>query len=29
MIDEQNFEEAAVIRDEINKINSESQSQGV
>ena len=29
MIDEQNFEEAAVIRDEINKINSENQSRGV
>jgi len=29
MIDEQNFEQAAVIRDEINKINSESQNQGV
>jgi protein arginine kinase activator len=29
MVDEQNFEEAAVIRDEINKINSESQSQVV
>lgn len=28
MIEEQNFEEAAIIRDEINKINLELQNQG-